>query len=219
MLLIDGLVQFTEQKLDDSQVPFDDVIRSLEGVASLPKDAKDVALLPRDVPEPVGQRIDGNSIPAAMLARQVVDIAPAGLEKSLWEIRLAIPNILWPGKLDTPVAQRGAKDVFREHYQLTSPPFPQDFLVTQQGSILGYAGIVGLLFGGLLLGSLYGAIDALIGRRKTVIPIIAGLGLLVCALSYELTLFVYATTARTVLILATVWSVSVWLQKWRSKTL
>ena len=155
----------------------------------------------KDEPEPVGQRIDGNSIPSAILMSQFNGVAPLDWNMARYELLLGIPSIVYPKKLLLPVQERGAKDIFRSQFGLTSPPFPADFLVSQLGSLLAYFGIPGVILGFFVIGASYGCVDLMISRRRSWITLFVGLGALVCALSYEQTLYIYATVGRTVLFL------------------
>lgn len=166
---------------------------------------------PLDIPEPIGQRVDGNSISAAITERQAQGVSGLGLSSVLLELRLSVPSFLYPTKTATPVEERGAKALIRHHYQLTTPPFPADVLVTQSGAALAYGGVVGLLGGAALLGVGIGMLDLAVLRRRTALPIVIGLGGLLCALAYEQTIYVYATTARSVALLMLIYAVALFV--------
>jgi hypothetical protein len=145
-----------------------------------------------DQQESLGQRLDGNSFPAAIMDN-LKNRGPVGIETVKNDIALAVPSALNPSKLSTDVTSRSEKEYIRQWYGMT---FRGDFLPTQFGTMLAYAGWGGLLGIGAFLGAVFAAIDQRLLRLLTPGTFLLALSLLGCVLDYEGSMDAYTVGLR-----------------------
>lgn len=154
--------------------------------------------------QPLGERLDGNSFPAAELDGMRKGVHPVGLTTARNDLMLAVPSVLNPGKLSGNVLDRSEKGYLANHFEVG---YTGDFIPTQFGAMLGYFGVGGLLILAALFGALYGWLDRKLLAVSSPTRYVAVIALLICALSYPTPLDVYPITARgavTLLLLMTV---------------
>jgi hypothetical protein len=161
--------------------------------------------------QPLAERLDGNSFPAAVLARLEAGDSTVGLQAARVALLDAVPSFLAPAKLNTSLEQRSEKALYVSRYGYISPG--NDFLPTQLGTLLPYYGPTGLLVLAGLLGAAYGLAERALRTPVTPSRIVLAMGLLSCAFNYERTLDTYAVTLRGAVLVALLLFGIRWIQK------
>ena len=151
--------------------------------------------------QPLGERLDGNSFPAAILDGIGRGSGTVGLVTVENDALLTIPSFIDPLKRSTALEKRSDKEYLRAHYSVS---YRGDFLPTQLGSMLAYYGVLGLLTLGLFLGLMIGLGERALRRRASPLAFVATIALLGCMFSYEGTILVYLLAGRGVPILVAV---------------
>ena len=149
-----------------------------------------------------GYRLDGNSWGALVMESYAAGLPPAGPRSLINDFRDAIPSLIYRSKLS-----QNATSLAEGVYQLQAldlPTIEVTGLPTQLGTILGYWGPIGLLLVGPVLGMIFAVADRWLLRRATALSLVIGVGLVICAASYEHALNVYPETLRGVVVLALV---------------
>ncbi len=151
--------------------------------------------------QPLADRLDGNSFPAAVLGALQEGGKPVGLATTKNNALLAVPSFVNPTKLLTDVTARSEKRYLSKAYGI---PTPDDFLPTQLGVAVSYFGPYGLPFVAGLLGTGFGVVDRRFLGRITPLGLLVPLGALTCALGYEHSMEIYPLTARAVGVLVVI---------------
>jgi hypothetical protein len=156
----------------------------------------------------LGYRFDGNSFGAMELEALDRGVPALGTAPLQNDVLLAVPSFLNPNKDSTDIGTRVEKIYAEEHLGLfglnVGPGVWLDILPTQLGVITGYWGPWGLVAASVLLGLLFGLADRWLLRAMSPVRLIAGLGLLLCAVDYENSWDTYTVDARGVLALLVV---------------
>ena len=132
--------------------------------------------------QPLGERLDGNSFPAAILTAESGGRDPVGLTTARNDLLLAVPSFVNPDKLSTNVESRSEKAYLNAYLGVG---IRGDFLPTQLGSMLGWFGPIGLMFLAGLMGLAVGVAERVLRSRLTPSRLILTLALFGCVMRYE----------------------------------
>ncbi len=132
--------------------------------------------------QPVGERLDGNSFPAAIIASERRGHEPVGLTTLRNNLLLAIPSFLNPAKLDSSEATRSEKAYLNEHFETQ---IEGDFLPTQLGAVVGYYGPFGLMLLSPLFGWILGFAERQFRRCLSPSRLVLCITLFTCVLNYS----------------------------------
>ncbi|GAA2501952.1 hypothetical protein [Winogradskya humida] len=168
------------------------ILAVAQGVENLPR--ADGAVL-----DDVVYRFDGNAFGAIVTESLSRGAETVGLTTVKNDLLLAVPSLLYPTKIDTPLRDRSEEVYLMERYGL---PLTVDYLPGLFGTIVSYYGPLGLVLIAVLIGMVWAVVDRWILDRASPLRMILGLGLTLCALSYEKGPAYYPAAMRGVLLFA-----------------
>lgn len=158
---------------------------------------------------PFGERLDGNSFPAAVLAAERAGTPPVHLTTVRNDLLLAVPSFINPAKLSTDLESRSEKAYLNDHFGVG---INRDFLPTQLGTMLGYFGPTGLMFLSAMLGAFVGAAERVFGSRLSPARLVLTLALFVCVIRYESDMGTWLLEFRGALAVVAVVFLADWLR-------
>ncbi len=150
-------------------------------------------------------RFDGNAFPALVGADLRLRHATPGLASFWRNFMLMVPSALMPGKL-----LQDPRMLFEENFSVTFYRLPEDvdYLPMTFGILYTYYAAPGLLAFALLLGLIYGGVDHLAIRPRSVFALLLGTTFSIAAMGMEQGTTIYFDSLRTLVVyFALVWSV------------
>ena len=160
-----------------------------------------------ELAEDFSYRFDGNAFPALVLEDLRSRQTTPGLTSFWQNFVLMIPSALMPGKV-----MQDPRMLYEENYSITFFRLPEDidYLPMTLGILFTYHAVPGLMLYTLVLGVIYGLVDHVAMRPRSIVALLMGMTFSWAALGMEQGVTVYFGTIRTVVIyLFVVWAV--WL--------
>jgi hypothetical protein len=157
--------------------------------------------------EDFSYRFDGNAFPALVLEDFRLRQTTPGLTSFWRNFVLMIPSALVPGK-----AELDPRMLYEEDYSITFFRLPEDvdYMPMTLGILFTYHAVLGLILYSLMLGVIYGLVDHVAMRPRSLVALLLGITFSWTALLMEQGIMVYFGTMRTVVIyLVVVWII--WL--------